>query len=69
MDTDGKYNLHDMMEMIFLTKRKQALMSMEELIVFDYFFKNRLLNLTPQERTKITQLRENLTKLLMDYDF
>ena len=69
MDTDGKYNLHDMMEMIFLTKRKQALMSMEELIVFDYFFKNRLLNLTPQERTKITQLRENLTKILMDYDF
>ena len=69
MDTDGKYNFHDTMEMIFLTKRKQGLMSIEELIVFDYFFKNRLLNLTPQERTKITQLRENLTKILMDYDF
>ena len=69
MDTDGKYNFHDTMEMIFLTKRKQSLMSIQELIVFDYFFKNRLLHLTQEERNKITQLRENLTKLLMEYDF
>ena len=66
---DDKYNKHDVMEMIFLTKRKEALMSIQELIVLDYFFKNRLLNLTPEERTKITQLRENLTKMLMEYDF
>ena len=66
---DDKYNKHDVMEMIFLTKRKEALMSIQELIVLDYFFKNRLLNLTPEERTKITQLRENLTKMLIEYDF
>ena len=66
---DDKYNKHDVMEMIFLNKRKEALMSIQELIVLDYFFKNRLLNLTPEERTKITQLRENLTKMLMEYDF
>lgn len=66
---DDNYNKHDVMEMIFLTKRKGALMSIQELIVLDYFFKNRLLNLTPEERTKITQLRENLTKMLIEYDF
>ena len=69
MDTDGKYNFHDTMEMIFLTKRKEQLMSIEELIVFDYFFKNRLLNLTPEERKRITRLKEALTKLLTEYDF
>ena len=69
MDSEGKYNLHDILEMIFLTKRKEALMSIEELIIFDYFFKNRLLHLTQEERLKITQLRENLTKILMEYDF
>ena len=69
MDTDGKYNLHDVMECCFLTKRKAELMSIEELIILDYFFKNRLLNLTQEERSKITLLRENLTKILMDYDF
>lgn len=60
--------IHENYEMIFLCKRRCNLMSIEEHIVFDYFFKNRLLKLTPEERTQIIKLREGLTKLIRDWD-
>lgn len=65
---DTKYDIHDIYEMVFLTKRKVELMSIEELIVIDYFFKNKLLNLTQEEKTKIIELRENLTRLLIAWE-
>ena len=65
---DDKYNIHDVFEMVFLTKRKEALMSIQEHIVYEFLYHNRLLKLTPEERTKIIQLRESLTKLLMEWE-
>ena len=65
---DANYNRHDVNEMIFLTKRKEALMSIQEHIVYEFLYHKRLLKLTPEERTKIIQLRESLTKLIMEWE-
>lgn len=51
---------------IFLTKNRERLMSMEEHIVIEFLFHNRLLKLTHEERKNILKLRELLTILLMD---
>ncbi len=66
---ENNYNKNDVLEMIFLTNRKEKLMSVEELIVFDYFLKVRLQKLSEIEKIKITKLKNELTKILMDYDW
>lgn len=68
MDNDDKYGISDIHEMIFLLKRREQLMSMSEHIVLEYLFHNRLLKLTTDERHKILQMRESLTKLLLEWD-
>ena len=65
---DSKYDMHDIHEMVFLVKRKEELFSMEEHIVIEFLYHNRLLKLTPEERVKVLQLRENLTRLLIEWD-
>ena len=60
-------NKNDINEMIFLAKRKEALMSMEEHLVIEFLYHNRLLKLTTNERKKILQMREQLTNLLMEW--
>ena len=65
---DDKHNIHDVSEMVFLTKRKEGLMSMQEHIVIEFLFHNRLLKLTTEERKKILKMRESLTQLLMEWD-
>ncbi len=65
---DAKYDMHDIHEMVFLVKRKEELYSMEEHIVVEFLFHNRLLKLTPEEKIRVLQLRENLTKLLMVWE-
>lgn len=68
MDTEEKYDKQDLFEMVFLTKRREKLMSISEHIVIEYLFHNRILKLTTDERKKILQMREQLTKLLMEWD-
>ena len=66
---ENKYNKFDVLEMIFLTSRKEKLMSVEELIVFDYFLKIRLQKLNEIEKIKITKLKNELTRILLEYDW
>lgn len=54
----------DIYEMIFLCRRREILMSIEEYIVFDYFFQERLLNMTHDEREKTLEIKKELTKIL-----
>ena len=68
MDTEEKYDKEDLFEMVFLTKRREKLMSISEHIVIEYLFHNRILKLTTDERKKILQMREQLTKLLLEWD-
>ena len=68
MDTEDKYDKQDLFEMIFLLKRKGELLSMSEHIVIEYLFHNRLLKLTTDERKKILKMREQLTKLLIEWE-
>lgn len=68
MDTEEKYGKNDIHEMIFLLKRREELMSLSEHIVLEYLYHNRLLKLTTNERNKILQMREQLTKLLMEWE-
>ena len=68
MDTEEKYDKQDLFEMVFLTKRREKLMSISEHIVIEYLFHNRILKLTTDERKKILQMREQLTKLLLEWD-
>lgn len=58
---------HEILEMIFLTKRKVELLSIEEHIVYEFLFNKRRLNLTDEERDKINKLRESLTKVLIEW--
>ena len=68
METEDKYDKQDLFEMIFLLKRKGELLSMSEHIVIEYLFHNRLLKLTTDERKKILKMREQLTKLLIEWE-
>ena len=68
MDTEYKYDKQDLFEMIFLTKRREKLMSISEHIVIEYLYHNRLLELTTDEKKKTLQMREQLTKLLIEFD-
>ena len=65
---DYKMNIHEIYEMFFLLKRKEQLMNMEEHLVLEYLYHNRLLKLNPDEQIKILKMRETLTKLLMEWD-
>lgn len=69
MDSDDKYSINDIYEMIFLLKRREELMSMSEHIVIEYLYHDRLLKLTIDERKKLLQMRERFTKILRDVDF
>lgn len=58
----------DINEMIFLTKNRERLMSIDEHIIYNYLFELRLLKLTPDERIEILKLREQLTKMLKEWE-
>ena len=62
-------NKQDIVEMIFLVKRRAECLSLEEHIVYEFLYHNRLLKLNPEERNKVLILRDSLTLMLMEYDF
>jgi hypothetical protein len=51
-------------EMIHFMKRKNSLVSNEELIVYAYMFKLRINKLEPEEKIKLQKKTDELMKLL-----
>lgn len=58
----------DINEMIFLALNRCRLLSIDEFVIYDYAFKKRIADITPEERIAITKLREKMTKLLREWD-
>lgn len=59
---------NELTEMIYLTKRREILMTFEEHIIYEFLFHQRLLKLKQEERAIILKMRATLTKLLMEWD-
>ncbi len=59
---------NELTEMIYLTKRREILMTFEEHIIYEFLFHQRLLKLTQEERAKILKMRATLTKILMEWN-
>ena len=59
---------HDIHEMIFLALNRCRLLSIDEFIIYDYAFKKRIADISPEERIAITKLRMKLQDMLNDWD-
>lgn len=64
---DYKQNKHEIQEMIFLMRRREDLMSLEEHIVLSYMLQKRLENMTPEKVINFFKLKVELDKQIIEY--
>ena len=64
MDSMSK---NDCYEMLFLALNRCKMLSIDELIIYNYVLKKKISNITPQEQEQIQKLRTKLCDMLNDW--
>ena len=64
MDSMSK---NDINEMLFLALNRCKMLSIDELIIYNYVLKKKISNITPQEQEQIQKLRTKLCDMLNDW--
>ena len=64
MDSMSK---NDINEMLFLALNRCKMLSLDELIIYNYVLKKKISNITPQEQEQIQKLRTKLCDMLNDW--